>query len=222
MALHAIIYCERLFYLENVEEIRVANANVYAGRRLHDMFDKGSDIYSLELASERLGIRGKIDCARRKSGDQIVFEHKKGKSKKGDEAWLSDRLQVLAYTLLLAEHTGEDISEARIRYHADKKTIRLDINLAEAEHEVITAVARAGELCAGVERPAVDVPEYLCRTCLLAPVCLPEEERFTGRLLCWRIQFRSRRSTTAGAAVQGSSGTRITKYALLSPGTGQG
>ena len=33
MALHALAYCERLFYLEEVEEIRIADAAVYAGRR---------------------------------------------------------------------------------------------------------------------------------------------------------------------------------------------
>lgn len=36
MALHALLYCERLFYLEEVEEIRVADAAVYAGRELHE------------------------------------------------------------------------------------------------------------------------------------------------------------------------------------------
>lgn len=36
MSLHALLYCERLFYLEEVEEIRVADAAVYAGRRLHE------------------------------------------------------------------------------------------------------------------------------------------------------------------------------------------
>lgn len=35
MALHSLTYCERLFYLEEVEQILVANARVYAGRRLH-------------------------------------------------------------------------------------------------------------------------------------------------------------------------------------------
>ncbi len=180
MALHAMVYCERLFYLEEVEEIRVADANVYAGRRLHDKLDRGPDIYTLELASERLGIRGKIDCVQRKSGELIVFEHKRGKSKQGKDAWPSDRLQALAYTLLLAEHTGEDIDEARIRYHADNRTIRLKIKHKEAEAEVMAAVARAEELRTGLARPPVSVPEYLCRTCSLAPVCLPEEERFAG------------------------------------------
>ena len=33
MSLHALAYCERLFYLEEVEETRVADERVYAGRR---------------------------------------------------------------------------------------------------------------------------------------------------------------------------------------------
>jgi len=32
MALHALAYCPRLFYLEEVEEIRVADERVFAGR----------------------------------------------------------------------------------------------------------------------------------------------------------------------------------------------
>ncbi len=178
MALHAMVYCERLFYLEEVEEIRVADANVYAGRRLHDKLDKGPDIYTLELTSERLGLRGKADCVRRRNGELIVFEHKKGRSKQGKEAWPSDRLQVLAYSLLLSEHTGKPVKEARIRYHADNKTIRLEIDHVEAEAEVQTAVARAEELRNSTRRPPVTASEYQCRTCALSPVCLPEEERF--------------------------------------------
>jgi CRISPR-associated protein Cas1 len=36
MAIHALGYCERLFYLEEVEEIRVADERIYAGRTLHE------------------------------------------------------------------------------------------------------------------------------------------------------------------------------------------
>lgn len=32
MSLHALAYCERLFYLEEVEEMRMADEHVYAGR----------------------------------------------------------------------------------------------------------------------------------------------------------------------------------------------
>ena len=178
MALHALAYCERLFYLEEVEEIRVADANVYAGRRIHEKLDKGPDIYTLELASARLGLRGKVDCVRRQSGQLVVYEHKKGRSKKGKEAWPSDRLQALAYSLLLAEHTGESVDEARIRYHADRKPIKIPVCSEEAEREVQSAAARAKELRDTLERPPVTVSEGQCRTCSLAPVCLPEEERF--------------------------------------------
>ena len=34
-SLHALAYCERLFYLENVELIRLADGRVYAERTLH-------------------------------------------------------------------------------------------------------------------------------------------------------------------------------------------
>ncbi len=34
-SLHALVYCERLFFLEEVERIRLADAAVFAGRRLH-------------------------------------------------------------------------------------------------------------------------------------------------------------------------------------------
>src|SRR6266508_4121304 len=40
MFLHALAYCERLFYLEEVEEMRMADERVYAGRRLHVQIDK--------------------------------------------------------------------------------------------------------------------------------------------------------------------------------------
>ena len=40
MALHALAYCERLFYLEEVEEIRVASDAVYAGRVLHQELEE--------------------------------------------------------------------------------------------------------------------------------------------------------------------------------------
>ena len=178
MALHALAYCERLFYLEEVEEIRVANANVYAGRRLHEGLEPGLELSSIELGSEKLGIRGKLDYVRRKNGQLLPYEHKKGKSKQGEDAWPSDRLQILAYALLLEEHTGEPIEEARIRYHADNKLIKIPVNTEDATREVLASVERAKTLRSSLERPPVTVHERLCRTCSLAPVCLPEEERF--------------------------------------------
>lgn len=180
MALHALAYCERLFYLEEVEEIRIADAAVYAGRRLHEELaaDEG-EIVSLVLESSSLGIRGKVDCLRRRDGRLIPYEHKRGhsaKSENGPQAWPSDRLQVCAYALLIEEHTGAPVEEARIRYHADNITVRVPVDEG-AREDVQKAVARAQELSESVERPPITENERLCLRCSLAPVCLPEEER---------------------------------------------
>ena len=52
MALHALAYCERLFYLEELEEIRLADAAVYAGRRLHeDLATDDGEVVNLTLES---------------------------------------------------------------------------------------------------------------------------------------------------------------------------
>jgi CRISP-associated protein Cas1 len=180
MALHALLYCERLFYLEEVEEIRVADAAVYAGRTLHEELDEEGDVVDLSLESADLGLRGKLDAVRRRDGTWYPVEHKRGRAKKGDEGppgvWPSDRVQVVAYAMLLEEHLGQTVSEARVRYHRDKVTVRLPI-LQGDRAEVLMAVERARALARSPERPPVAANERLCVRCSLAPVCLPEEAR---------------------------------------------
>src|SRR3954454_4761095 len=80
MALHALMYCHRLFYLEEVEEIRVADERVYAGRQLHAALesDEEGEAVSVELSSAALGLMGKVDCLRRRDGTYLPYEHKRG------------------------------------------------------------------------------------------------------------------------------------------------
>lgn len=187
-ALHALSYCERLFYFENVEQIRVADAAVYAGRRLHVEIERDEDAgeeLTLEFESARWGLKGRVDCVRRRDGTIIPYEHKRGRAaRSGDgkpEAWASDRLQIIAYAALVAEHAGREIAEGRVRYHADNVTVRVAID--EAAHvDLRVAIARARELGQSIERPPVAENERLCVKCSLAPVCLPEEARLANRL----------------------------------------
>src|SRR5207248_10748928 len=115
MALHALAYCPRLFYLEEVEEIRVADAAVFAGRQLHAALeaDEDGEAVNLELASSTLGLVGKVDCLRRRDGSYLPYEHKRGQPRHSDgrppDAWPSDRLQIIAYALLLEEAFGQSI-----------------------------------------------------------------------------------------------------------------
>ena len=80
-ALHALLYCERLFFLEEVEEIRLADASVYAGRTLHEELaeEEGEEQRSFFLTSETLGLTGKMDAVRHRNSNWVVYEHKRGK-----------------------------------------------------------------------------------------------------------------------------------------------
>jgi CRISPR-associated protein Cas1 len=182
MALHALGYCHRLFYLEEVEEIRVADARVFAGRELHTSLeaDEEGEQTSLELSSDLLGLYGKVDCLRRRDGSYLPYEHKRGRPHRNDDgtssAWPSDRLQIIAYTVLLEETFGQTIPEGRIRYHALNITVRVPID-EQARGDLREAIARAQQLRASVERPPITENERLCEKCSLAPVCLPEEVR---------------------------------------------
>jgi CRISPR-associated protein Cas1 len=62
MSLHALAYCRRIFYLEEVEEIRVADDRVNTGRELHASLtaDEEGDRTQLELADRELGLFGKV------------------------------------------------------------------------------------------------------------------------------------------------------------------
>lgn len=182
MALHALVYCERLFYLEEVEEIRVADAAVYAGRTLHEELDEPGDVVEMTLESAELGIRGRMDAFRRRDGALFPVEHKRGRARRDAEKkpipWDSDKVQVVAYAMLLEEHARAPVTEGRIRYHKDNVTVRVPIG-DEQKAEVRRYIARAKELSSSPDRPKVTDNERLCVRCSLSPVCLPEEARFT-------------------------------------------
>ena len=182
MALHALAYCPRLFYLEEVEEIRVADERVFAGRQLHAALeaDEEGEAVSIELTSPALGLTGKVDCLRRREGSYLPYEHKRGQPSRPrggpPAAWPSDRLQVIAYAVLLEEAFGQAIPEGRIRYHAANVTVRVPIDQA-ARDDLRQAIEQARALRNSIERPPIADNERLCARCSLAPVCLPEEVR---------------------------------------------
>lgn len=175
MALHALAYCERLFYFEEVEEIRVADSNVFAGRRLHEELSEEESKESHQIEDEELGLIGKLDAIRNRDGQVYPYEHKRGRSNKGD-AWRSDRLQIGAYAMLLEKALARSVTEGRIRYHRDQKTVIVPIS-EEVRQEVRDAIQRANELREHTERPPIAENDRLCIACSLSPVCLPEESR---------------------------------------------
>lgn len=186
-SLHALAYCERLFFLEEVERLRVADERVYAGRTLHVEIerDETDEIVPYSFESEKLSLIGKVDCIRKRNGQIIPYEHKRGRSArsadgKTAETWTSDRLQIVAYGLLVEEQTGKTVTEGRVRYHADNVTVRVPIDEG-ARLFFQESLMRAKKLQTSVERPPVTDNERLCVKCSLAPVCLPEEARLAQK-----------------------------------------
>jgi CRISPR-associated protein Cas1 len=182
-ALHALAYCPRLFYLEEVEELYTQDAAVFAGRRLHVELERDEEgtweTFTLESAA--LGLRGRVDALRTRNGQVIPYEHKRGRcyrdSQNQAQAWESDRLQVLAYACLIEAALGVTIVEGRIRYHADNVLVKVAVD-ETGRQQVRKAVQTARQLRQSSERPPVTTNERLCARCSLASVCLPEETRF--------------------------------------------
>ncbi len=221
--LHALIYCERLFYLEEVERIRLADHRVFAGRRVHAELEaragEGEDgtVSRVVLESETLGMQGAVDVLRRRDGQLIPYEHKRGRSagKKGArEAWETDRVQVAAYGMMAEEAFGQRIEEGRVRYHADRVTVRVPLDDA-LRARVHASVERARGLRSAIERPPVTEDDRKCRACSLAPACLPEEGRLAAdpafrpiRLLPVHPRGETLHVVAPGARV-GRSGERL-------------
>lgn len=174
MSLHALTYCERLFYLEEVEGLLVADEAVHDGRRLHEGL-AGGELASYVLEAPALGLRGKVDAVRERGAALIPIEVKKGRSR-GDAAWESDQIQVGAYALLLEETQGVTITEGRVRYLESGKTIRVPIDEA-LRARVRATIELARLLRKKTSRPPVTEDERRCPKCSLRGVCLPEEER---------------------------------------------
>ncbi|EDX74508.1 CRISPR-associated protein Cas1, putative [Coleofasciculus chthonoplastes PCC 7420] len=181
-ALHALAYCPRLFYLEEVEELYTQDAAVFAGRRLHVELEKqeDEDWEDLFLESPELGLRGRVDALRTRDGQTIPYEHKRGRCYRDEnnqpQAWNSDKLQILAYAYLIESALGIPISEGRIRYHADNVLVHVPLDdLGRAT--VRDAIQQARILRQSSHRPPVTDNERMCVRCSLSPVCLPEEAR---------------------------------------------
>jgi CRISPR-associated protein Cas1 len=181
-ALHALTYCPRLYYLEEVEELYTQDASVFAGRRLHVELEKDEDgeWQQLVLENQELGLRGKVDALRTRNGQTIPYEHKRGRPYRDGnntpQPWESDRIQILAYACLIERDLGITVSEGRIRYHAENVLVHVPVDTA-AREDVQRAIAQARQLRLSTERPPIATNERLCARCSLAPVCLPEETR---------------------------------------------
>ncbi|MCP3103966.1 type I-MYXAN CRISPR-associated endonuclease Cas1 [Myxococcus sp. K15C18031901] len=223
-SLHALAYCERLFYLEEVEELRVTDAAMFAGRRLHVQLQEEGERVELEVSSEALGLHGRVDAVRERAGVLVVYEHKRGRHAPGadaPEAWPGDRLQAGAYALLMEERFPGARVECRVRYHQTQTTVRFELG-DTLRRQVREAVARARLLRAATTRPPVTTEERKCARCSLAPVCLPEEERLVAEAERPRLFPEDDVRQVLHVATAGSRVGRSAEELVVTPPEGEG
>src|SRR5690606_14906288 len=129
---------------------------------------------SVALASERLGITGKLDLVSTAGDEAVPVDTKRGRVPNNPErSWEPERVQLMAQGLLLREHGYR--TDHGVLYFAGSKT-RVDVPFTpELEARTLRLIdeARRAARSTLLPDPLDDSPK--CNGCSLAGICLPDE-----------------------------------------------
>jgi CRISPR-associated protein Cas1 len=189
--LNEYAYCPRLFFLEWVDSLWASNADVAEGNWRHRRVDAGGGAaplpgegeltaaWSVELASETLGITAKLDLIEATDGGVVPIDTKKGRPAPGGTPWEADAVQVCAQILLLREH-GYAVDRGEIYYAQTRQRV-----LVEPAPELIArtmeVVAEARAAAARLAPPPPLRSSPKCPRCSLVGICLPDETNVLAR-----------------------------------------
>jgi CRISPR-associated protein Cas1 len=190
-----VTYCPRLYWLEYVEGLMVVNEYVAGGVIKHSRVDDAKIAYrsrkernaihtrSVSLASEHLGLTGKLDLVEKKEGVVYPVEYKRSAAPTAADGqatyWDNDAVQLCAQGLLLEEHLGRSVPAA-VLYYIGSKT-RVNVPLDETlRGKTQDAIARIRAIAVADQPPPPLPPElaHRCNGCSLLTICQPEETRF--------------------------------------------
>ncbi len=188
--INEFVYCPRLFYFEQVEDVFVHNQFTAEGAAQHKRVDKegrsapkpGEEseepvvVRSIELSSEEHRVVAKLDLAEFADGLATPVDYKHGRPMKDDDglqAWPTDRAQLAVQALVLRAN-GYRCEEGVVFYQRTRQRVRIrfdEATIAEAEQ----AIAGAWETAAAtvIPPPLVDSPK--CPGCSLVGICMPDE-----------------------------------------------
>ena len=194
-ALNQVTYCPRLYWLQYVEGLMVVNEHVEDGVVKHGRVNdpkaalrprKERDTIhtrSVALASEVLGLTGKLDLIEEKEGEVYPVEYKRSAAPTDANGqatyWDNDAVQLCAQGLLLEEHLGQLVPAAFLYYIGSKARVRvvLDETLRQQTH---IAIAHIRAIAASDQPPPPLPPDltHRCHGCSLLTICQPEETRY--------------------------------------------
>lgn len=189
--LNAYVYCPRLFFLEWVDSLWAANADVAEGLRQHRRVDAGGGAAplpdegeltvarSLELASERLGIVARLDLVEGEDGAVVPVDTKKGRPAPDGMPWEADAVQVCAQVLLLREH-GYRCDRGELFYAEVRRRVAVEPT-DELVERTLALVAEARTAAAELRPPPPLDSSPKCPRCSLVGICLPDETNLLTR-----------------------------------------
>jgi CRISPR-associated protein Cas1 len=197
-ALNQVTYCARLYWLQYVEGLMVINEHVEDGvirhGRVNDPKAAGRPrverdtihTRSVSLASETLGLTGKLDLIEEKGGEVYPVEYKRSKAPTDADGqatyWDNDAIQLCAQGLLLEEQLGGQVPYAFLYYIGSK--MRVKVLLDEALRQKTRDAMALIRAIADSDQPPPPLPPeltYRCHGCSLLTICQPEETRYLQR-----------------------------------------
>ena len=198
--LNEYAYCPRLFHFMHVEGRWEDNQFTVEGRHAHRRVDaldhvlpeaqgKGDKVEkeqevagdepmvvvrSVPLASELLGLTGKLDLVAMEGEMAIPVETKRGRvPENAERSWEPERVQLMAQGLLLREH-GYQCDHGMLYFAGSRTRVRIDFTDAlETRTRELLRLAKAATLAVVLPPPLEDSPK--CVSCSLAGICLPDE-----------------------------------------------
>lgn len=123
---------------------------------------------SLELVSERLGLRGRLDAAVEDDGSLAPYDVKATAPPK--RPYQGQVLQVAAYALLLEEATGKRIGKGYFHYLVTNE-IREQLITAEMKARVVEVLRSVEEVVKSEVMPPRAPPSH-CRDCVYRKLCV--------------------------------------------------
>ena len=184
---HQYAYCPRRMQLMYVDGRWDDNLFTDQGRSAHARVDAVEDplpppdadpepvvARSVSLASETLGLTGKLDLLEVTDGEAIPVETKRGFPPDNEEgSYEPERVQLMCQALLLREHRHDSV-RGMLYYAAARRRISVDFTPElEARTLFLINETRAARQCIELRPPLLDSPK--CFGCSLVGICLPDE-----------------------------------------------
>lgn len=182
-ALQHYLFCPRQCGLIHLHQVWSENSLTAEGRIMHEKADSNKaekrrslkTVYSLKIASRRLGLSGQADVVEFFEGTATPVEYKRGRPK----AHSADRVQLCAQGLCLEEMLGVSIEKGALYYGQTRR--RQEVIFDDALRRLTEDTAKA--VHALFDSDSLPPAKYFagCDGCSLLHICMPKLPLGKGR-----------------------------------------